>query len=142
MEIRVRSISFAGGAIKMKIKNPEVLYLCLSFIFLNLLDAVITIYVIETGIGIEQNGILGLISQNSSLYHAMVVKMFTAISIMGIIYLTEYYDTLTVVGYRIEGIKLVYYGLVIVDSVYFLIVINGLIVLFFPTFAPFKTNLL
>ncbi len=124
----------------MNFKNPVVLGLCLSFIILNLLDAAITIYVIEKGMGLEQNGILGLISQNSSLYHAMAVKMFTVISIMGIIYLTEYYDTMTVKGRKIEGIKIVYYGLVLVNSAYFLIVINGLIVLFLPAYAPFKTN--
>lgn len=124
----------------MKFKNPAILCLCVSFIILNLLDAAITIYVIEKGVGLEQNGILGLISQNSSLYHAMAIKIFTSISVMGVIYLTEYYDALTIKGFRIEGIKLVYYGLVLVNSAYFLIVVNGLIVLFLPAYAPLKSK--
>ena len=125
----------------MEMKHRTMLGLCLSFIFLNILDAVTTIIVIENKLGGEHLGIMSFMIETLGIYNAMALKIISVSIVMYMIYTMDgKYDTISFKKHSIKGITLVYVGLVFVNTIYILIVLNGLIVIFFPAFALIKSN--
>lgn len=115
--------------------------LCLNFIILNLLDAIITITVLQQGLGAETNGFIAYSIRTFSLYPTMISKILIITVAMYIIYrLDGSYDSFSFWKYNIKGISIIYAGLVLINLTYYLVVINGLIAIFFPTAALFKAN--
>ena len=71
----------------------------------------------------------------------MGLKIFLITAAMYIIYTMDgKYDTLYLRGHMIEGINVVYFGLVFINLMYYFIVINGLFAIIFSTPTPLKTN--
>ena len=71
----------------------------------------------------------------------MGLKIVLITAAMSIIYIMDgKYDTLFFKGYSIKGINVVYFGLIFINLMYYFIIINGLLVIFSPSFASLKTN--
>ncbi|MDD5454185.1 MAG: DUF5658 family protein [Candidatus Ratteibacteria bacterium] len=124
-----------------KEQNTKIIYLCLLYVVLNILDVILTLAVVQNGKGTEINGFLNYYAERISFMNTMVLKIVAVAVAMYIIYsLRDKYDDINIKGKKIEGIDIITSVLILINIIYILIVINGLIVFFFPAYAPFKIS--
>lgn len=119
--------------------------LFLNYIFLQILDAIITIIAIQSGKGVEINGVFKTLTSQYSLYTAMCIKVIVVIIVMYIVYrMNEGYHqkgtTYTYFGVQIKATTVIHFGLLMINLTYYLIILNGLIVLLYPSLAPLKSG--
>jgi len=119
--------------------------LFLNYIYLHILDAIITIIAVQSGLGVELNGVFKNLTGQYSLYTAMGIKIISVIIVMYIVYRMneDYYKKgtmFTFFGTKFQATTFIYVGLVMINLTYYLIVLNGFIVLLYPSLAPLKSG--